>query len=190
MTDNIDLTPYLDPEPEARDFGHDLAASHGDNARWLALYRAQFPDCEFEFCDGDSSMQVLGVDVVVKRPTGKEFLIEQKTRSRHFNDCLVEVWSKWFADGDPRNIAGWSVHPDKATQILAYAVRPLARCWLLPFPAYHALALEVAARSNFLRRSKTISINGDSWYTKHTSVEWSVVYRALGVNARDVCFPW
>jgi hypothetical protein len=187
-----DISDFLDPP---RVFGKDLADSHGDRARWNQFYQRRFPDCTIVNGEANAMLQGLGADVILRRPTGKEILIEEKVRASAFGDCLIEIWSKFYSDGDPRNRVGWSLHPDKHPDFLAYAVRPLSRCWLVPFDVYRDLARRAVAdpftyATGGLRRSRTVAANGDAWTTVHTSIEWEYVYQALCVAASDVCYPW
>ena len=186
--DLSDARTFLAPP---RPFGQDLAAAHGDRARWTRFYAARFPDCTALNGDACAWLQGIGADSILQRPSGKQLLVEEKVRSLAFGDCLVEVWSAFYGEGDPRNRVGWSLHPDKHPDLLAYAVRPLSRCWLLPFDQYRALARTVVDDSSTeYRHSRTVAANGDRWVTVHTSIQWSDVYAALRVSETDVCFEW
>ena len=173
-----------------RVFGADLAASHGDGARWDRFYKRRFPDCEVIHGENNAMLQGIGADVILQRPTGKQILVEEKVRASAFGDCLIEIWSKFFGEGDARNRAGWSVHPDKHPDWLAYAVRPIGRCWFVPFAPYRLLAIDVVSRNPHWRWSRTVGVNGQRWQTAHTSVAWDEVYAALHLSPADVCFEW
>lgn len=173
-----------------RVFGVDLAASHGDRGRWDRFYKQRFPDCEIINGEASSMLQGLGADVILQRPTGKQILVEEKVRASLFRDCLIEIWSEFYADDDPRNRVGWSLHPDKHADWLAYAVRPLGRCWFVPFIPYRQFAIDVVRRDPNYRWSRTVGLNGSAWSTVHTSVAWEEVYGALQLSPRDVCFEW
>lgn len=174
----------------SRHFGEDLALSHGDRQRWDRFYRSRYPDCEIINGEKSPMLQGLGADVILKRPNGKQILVEEKARTTAFCDCLIEIWSVFYGDDDPRNVPGWSVHPDKHAEWLAYAVRPLGRCWLLPFGEYRAFACEIVRGPHVTRQSFTVAKDGKRWSTLHTSVEWAEVYHALRLSAADVCFEW
>jgi len=174
-----------------RDFGRDLAVSHQDESRWHKFWRARFPDAEITRADEDMSLQQLGVDAVIRRPSGKHLLVEEKVRAGRFVDCFIEIYSEFYGPCHPKNKAGWSVHHDKATDLVAYAVRPLARAWLLPYTEYRAFAIDVIKQPGcVIRKSRTVTFSGATWETHHTSVDWDELYSALNLRERDVCFPW
>lgn len=178
---------------QIRDFTDDLTRSNAsdEKGRWDCFWLARFPDCQLIHADQHWGLQELGVDAVLRRPNGKELLVEHKARTAVFHDCFIELWSVFYGVGDPRNRPGWSVDPDKETMWLAYASRPMGKCWLLPFQEYRVFSRAVAACVPKYRLRISRSQRGsDVWSTIHTSVPWEELYAALDLTAAEVCFEW
>ncbi len=176
-----------------RDFTVDLQQSHSDDdrARWDRFWLARFPDCVLVYADHDWRLQTLGVDALLRRPSGKELLVEHKARATRFDDCLIEVWSEYYGADDPRNKPGWTVDPEKETMWLAYASRPLGKCWLLPFQEFRVFAQAVAASTPVSQMKASRTQRGQAlWTTLCTHVPWDEVYASLRLSPDDVCFDW
>lgn len=178
---------------QVRDFTEDLTRANAtdDRRRWDRFWLARFPDCLVIHADQHWGLQALGVDAVLRRPNGKELLVEHKVRLQAFDDCLIELWSEFYGEGDARNKPGWSVDPDKETMWLAYASRPMGKCWLLPFQEYRTFARTIAARTLQADLQASRSQRGSNvWTTIHTSVSWEELYAALDLSADEACFAW
>lgn len=114
-------------------FTRSLAQSHEfeDAPWWGEVYRAAFHNFAGMACvrhaPGDDWGQKGGIDRVITLSSGRTLRVDEKVRTKDYDDILLERWS----DRDQQK-AGW-VQKDLACDYIAYAFVPSRRCYLLPF---------------------------------------------------------
>lgn len=123
------------------DFAERLAYSHeqSDQPWWETVYRQAFPDFAAMLdLRQDGWHQRAGRDRAVTLTSGRTIWIDEKARSRAYDDVLVEIWSVYPKGGKapyaPIGGAkpGWAREP-KDCDWLAYAFVPTSTCYLFPF---------------------------------------------------------
>lgn len=114
---------------------HDFATSlrksqdQADAPWWEQVYRRAFPSFSTMSYVGDCPAQRDGVDRLVVTSTAHTYRIDEKVRSRDYDDFFLEFWSV-----KEQRKPGW-VAQDLAADFIAYAFIPSQRCYLLPFPS-------------------------------------------------------
>lgn len=112
------------------DFQQSLELSHEyeDAPWWVQVYSKAFPGFNSMMSvRKDGWAQRGGIDRVVQLSSGKSVTIDEKVRSKDWDDIALERWS----DREKRT-PGW-VQKDLACDFIAYAFVPTQRCFLLPF---------------------------------------------------------
>lgn len=112
------------------DFQQSLELSHEyeDAPWWVQVYSKAFLGFNSMMSvRKDGWAQRGGIDRVVQLSSGKTVTIDEKVRSKDWDDIALERWS----DRDKRT-PGW-VQKDLACDFIAYAFVPTQRCFLLPF---------------------------------------------------------
>lgn len=123
------------------DFDRQLEYSHGqsDAPYWQEVYQQAFPDM-VHLLDlrHDGWHQRAGRDRAIILASGRSIFVDEKVRSKDYQDILVEVWSAYPLAGHkpypPHASArpGWGVKPLDC-DFLAYAFERSRTCYLLPF---------------------------------------------------------
>lgn len=116
--------------PREHSFAESLALSEGysDAPWWEDVYRAAFPAFGgMVRVKDDGWGQRGGVDRAITLTSGKTLYVDEKVRTKEYDDILLEVWS----DRDAKTL-GW-VRKDLACDFIAYAFVQSCRCYLLPF---------------------------------------------------------
>lgn len=157
-----------------------LSQEHSTAWWWEPVYRAAFPDlATLTYVSKDGPVQRDGVDRVIVTTGGRTYKVEEKVRSKDYEDFFLEYWS----DYEARKL-GWAAK-DSAADFIAYAFIPSARCYLLPF-----LGLWRAMRENgkawierYGERVVPNRVRGRAWTTKGVAVPILVVLDAI----RDGC---
>ncbi len=158
----------------------EFSARLSDEGNWMDFYRRLWP--EMLSCvriDADSKWQRGGVDRMILLPDSKQILIDEKKREKDYGDILIEEWSVFYGDADPRNKIGWTLDRKKVCDYVAYAVLPSSRCYLLPseilrLAAEHNLGKWRADRSKYPKDAKN---NG--YVTRNVAVSWPDLRRAI-----------
>lgn len=123
------------------DFGEQLAYSHeqADACYWPEVYQQAFPDMVHSLdLRHDGWHQRAGRDRAVILASGRSIFIDEKVRSRAWDDIAIEVWSTYPARGSPPfrpvpgAVPGWGAKPLDC-DFLAYAFEPIRTCYLFPF---------------------------------------------------------
>jgi len=112
------------------DFRESLAKSHAqaDAPWWGEVYRKAFPGLQAMIdLRRDGWHQRAGIDRMLVLKSSKAVLIDEKVRSKDYDDILLERWSD-----EAKRKPGW-VQKDLACDFIAYAFVPSQRCYLLPF---------------------------------------------------------
>jgi hypothetical protein len=80
---------------------------------------------------GDLELQRAGVDrILVLRDSA--ILVDEKERRSDFDDVLLEVYSRHYANG--HRVDGWAIDDSKVTHLIAYAVPRRGLCWVFEAP--------------------------------------------------------
>lgn len=117
------------------DFAECLAMSHAasDLPFWRTVYTKAFPTMAGMIDHRqDGEHQKAGIDRSIILANSKQILIDEKVRGRNkktgkvYNDIALEFWSD-----EGRQTPGWVCKPLRA-DLIAYAIAPLGRCYLLP----------------------------------------------------------
>lgn len=123
------------------DFDDQLAYSHrqADAPYWEEVYKRAFPDMVTSLdLRHEGWHQRAGRDRAIILSSARMIYIDEKVRSRAYDDILIEVWSKYPVDGRepyrrvPAAVEGWGVKPLDC-DFLAYAFEPIKTCFLFPF---------------------------------------------------------
>lgn len=154
------------------DFGERLAYSHSqsDQPWWETVYRRAFPDMvAMADLRQDGWHQRAGRDRAVVLSSGRTLYVDEKVRSRAYDDVLIEVWSVYPAAGKPpyppvaRAKPGWAAEL-KDTDWLAYAFEPSQVCYMFPFLGIRNAW--VRYRASWIRNANEKS-NGFDWRLAH-----------------------
>lgn len=112
------------------DFARSLAASQEQEKApwWREVYSRAFPGfSSMVSVRQDGWAQRGGIDRVITLQSGKTVTVDEKVRSKDWDDIALERWSD-----RERKVPGW-VQKDLACDFIAYAFVPSKRCYLLPF---------------------------------------------------------
>lgn len=112
------------------DFDRSLAFSHHhqDAYWWDVVYKQAFPTMVgMQDVRGDGWAQRAGIDRRILLGDASYVDIDEKVREKDYGDILLEVWSDFG-----RRKPGWITKP-LAIDYLAYAIKPAATVYLLPF---------------------------------------------------------
>lgn len=163
-------------------FSESLKKSHdAENLDiWKEIYEKAFPTMQEMINhrqDGDH--QRLGIDRSIILRNSKQILIDEKIRFKPYDDILLEVWSDY-----ERKKPGW-VAKDLLCDYIAYAIKPIGKCYLLPVPQ-----LRMAWKNNGQKwwdnNFKPMANNG-SWITASVVVPASELMKEIN-NALLVNF--
>lgn len=145
------------------DFGTSLQLSqdHAAAPWWDDVYLKAFPGLKARVSVRDDGWaQRGGIDTVLTLQDGSTIKIDEKVRSKVFDDFCLEYWSNI-----ERRIPGW-VAKDLACDFIAYAFIPTRTCYLLPF-----LLLRRAWRLHYrewvtrYKRIEAVNRVGEATYT-------------------------
>lgn len=81
--------------------------------------------------DGDNRWQRDGIDRIVLLADGQQVWIDEKVRPKDYGDIFLERWSVYWGPDDPRNKDGWTCDPKRRNHLVAYAVLPCGRVYLM-----------------------------------------------------------
>lgn len=96
---------------------------------WGAVYHKAFPDMASCMRNrGNNEAQRRGVDRVILLNNGRVLYIDEKKRSRAYDDILLE-----YISVDTTGAPGW-IEKDLAIDYLAYAFMPTRICYLFDWP--------------------------------------------------------
>jgi hypothetical protein len=122
-------------KPMQHSFEESLAMSHAasDLPFWRTVYTKAFPTMAAMIDHRqDGEHQRAGIDRSIILANSKQILIDEKVRGRNkktgkvYDDIALEYWSD-----EGRKTPGWVCKPLRA-DLIAYAIAPLGRCFLLP----------------------------------------------------------
>lgn len=159
---------------KAHNFADSLAESqrHSDAPFWQEVYREAFPDLESMVCvRADGWAQRGGIDRVLTLASGKTLTVDEKVRTKDYDDILLEYWS----DRD-RKVPGWVAKP-LACDFIAYAFVPSQRCLLLPYQS-----LRRAWRKNrvaWVKKYKRVEADNSNYVTVSVAVPIGVLLASL-----------
>lgn len=106
-----------------------LSQSQAEAPWWEPVYRAAFRNfASMVSVRADGWAQRGGIDRVITLKSGKTLTVDEKVRSVHYDDILLERWSD-----QGKRTPGW-IQKDLACDFIAYAFIPSQTCHLLPFP--------------------------------------------------------
>ena len=173
------------------DFGERLRYSHGqsDAPYWPAVYRQAFPDM-VHLLDlrHDGWHQRAGRDRAVILASGRSVYIDEKVRSKDYQDILIEVWSTYPKTGaipyplTPGAAPGWGVKPLDC-DFLAYAFEHSRICYLLPF-----LGIRAAwAKHGAMWRSKATDEEGGFRWVKAPNRTYNTISIAVPTKILQDC---
>lgn len=115
------------------DFNQQLAYSNTEDAFWEAVYRQHFPNLvSLMACPGDHASQRMGIDRVLLLANGQLLRIDEKKRRGAYEDVALE-----YISVDRTKAPGW-IEKDLFIDYLAYAIMPLRRVYMLPWPQLRA----------------------------------------------------
>ena len=160
------------------DFGESLERSQSyENAPWwYEIYQKAFPSmraCVSVRKDGWA--QRGGIDRQITLKCGRIIPIDEKVREKDYGDILLERWSD-----EERKIPGWVQKP-LACEFIAYAVVPLAKCWLMPtLSLQRAWQLHGREWIGIYREIRAPNrYNGRTWTTLSVAIPPDVLFPAI-----------
>lgn len=118
------------------EFTTDLAYSHAqeDSPWWDKVYRSAFGASLKSHTrhTADGWHQRAGIDRLLILQDSTVIRVDEKVRRKSYPDILLETESKYYGEGDRRNVQGWAIK-HSASDYIAYAFEPTQVCYLLPF---------------------------------------------------------
>ncbi len=157
------------------DFKERLAWSEqaSDEPFWEAVYRKAFPDMiALAPCPGDTQSQRMGIDRIVHLASGKTLKIDEKKRSKEYDDVLLE-----YVANDVTLAPGW-IEKDLLIDYLAYAFMPTRRCLLLPWELLRRCWR--VQRKAWLEKYQIIEAPNRSYKTLSVAVPTKVLKESIG----------
>jgi hypothetical protein len=136
--------------------------------------------------DVDSQLQRKGADRAIFRANCvTPIYVDEKVRDTEYDDLLVEEFSVFHADNDPRNRTGWTLDSTKICQYVGYVVPKLSRCFFLPFEPMRLACLTALPawkkrKSRSGERVYPIDSQNHGYVTRNCAVLWSDFKTALG----------
>jgi hypothetical protein len=162
----------------------EFSATLSDEPSWVEFYRGIWPDMvSATRLDRDSEWQRDGIDRVVFLSNGRQQLIDEKKREatdpqgQPYLDVLLEEWSVFHRDTDPRNRTGWALDRRKRCDFVAYAIPLARRCYLLPFELSRLAFTE--HRSDWARTFGTRDARNHGYVTRNIPVPWKTLHAAI-----------
>lgn len=96
-----------------------------DEPFWEAVYKKAFPNFVSHMAaSGDTDSQRMGIDRIVALGNGRLLKIDEKKRTRAWDDILLE-----YVSVDKTGAPGW-IEKDLQIDYLAYAFMPTKQCYL------------------------------------------------------------
>ena len=119
-----------------------------------------------------------GIDRVLVLGSGKTLQVDEKVRSKDYDDILLEYWSDVG-----RQSLGW-VAKDLSCDFIAYAFVPSQRCFLLPFPilrrAWHSFGKEwIRCGEQGLHGFRKVEADNGNYTTVSVAVPVDLLMSAL-----------
>lgn len=162
------------------DFGRSLAESHtqgNDEVFWEAVYRSVFPTYQGMVYLRDNGLaQRSGVDRHISLANGRVMRIEEKIRSKNYDDFCLEYWSVHMGANDPQNKVGW-MEKDLACDFIAYAFMPSMQVYFLPWPQLRLAWLQ--QRRSWIQSFRKVVAHNDGYDTISVAVPIDVVLGAI-----------
>lgn len=155
-------------------FKESLARSHrhADAPWWNEVYKGAFRTLQTTVDNrADGVRQRLGIDRLIVLKCGRTFTVDEKVREKNYGDFLLERWSDLA-----RKSPGWIQKP-LLCDYIAYAVVPIATCWLFP-----TIALQGAWKTNgrkWLAEYGTKESFNEGWITENVPVPRAVLLKAI-----------
>lgn len=159
-------------------------------AVWIAFYKRVFKTVYRDISDRieNSLLQYKGIDRIITFINGGAYNFEEKVRRKDFDDFLCEIYSQWYGRNDHRNKIGWTLDNNKTSDFLVYAIAPLRKAYILPFPTLRVVAktncrLWCRNREGWLKTAK----NG-RYETQCCAVPWKILFRDMHKTYK--AYPW
>ena len=162
---------FYDDLREEREFSQSLI--------WERIYHQLFPNLTEIIRENDILSQRMGIDRWVILKDGTKLTIEEKYRSKYYNDLAVEVWSN-----EEQQSPGWCRKPLVCDYIL-YLFKSHGIFYLIDFPVLHAVTCE--HWGTWLSEYKQIRTLNKGRYQNYTTVSVAVPWSELtdmGVSIR------
>lgn len=162
-----------------RDNAYSLRAS--EELFWEAVYEKAFPGLKYSQLCKDLAQQKQGVDRVLYFMNGNIQYVDEKKRTKDYGDILLEHTSNV-----ERGTPGW-MEKDLAIDYLAYAIMPLQRCYLFPWPMLRRAWLQY--RDKWRKEywdtvpGTTEIGNGEIYHTHSVAIPLKVLQRAVTTAA-------
>lgn len=115
----------------ANSFLRDLDYSHENSLERDAILSYVFFPKEIIEITGIGE-QFKGRDKILVLEDGRRITVEEKERRKYYSDFLIEGFSTFYGNGDPRNIPGWI--EKEGSDWFFYYIAPTKSGYLLPFP--------------------------------------------------------
>jgi hypothetical protein len=181
----------------------DASEAHGYQPEAFdAFYRTVWPDLEHidRTPRGNSPRQKAGIDVGVRLSSGRLVMIDEKFRSARdpdgdpYEDFLLEEWSVYYGDADPRNKVGWSLDQHKRCDFIAYGQPLLERCYLLPFVRLRLAGVRMLPVWKQRRDAKgrpcyPLDAPNRGYLTRNCAVSWPDLAQALLISQSFAVVP-
>ena len=164
-----------------RNFYDDLAEERefSQNIIWQRIYHQLFPNLVKVTRETDTHLQRMGIDRWILLEDSTSLKIEEKYRSKLYNDLAVEIWSN-----EERESPGWCRKKLICDYVL-YLFRDYGIYYLIDFPQLHELTL--SHWEDWLVKYKQIRTLNEGRYQNYTTVSAAVPWndlRDMGVNIK------
>lgn len=162
----------------------EYSARLSDEPSWIAFYQNVWSSMiNATRLDRHSEWQRDGIDRVIFLENGRQFLIDEKKREatdkngQPYRDVLLEEWSVFYGEADPRNKIGWALDSKKRCDFIAYAIPLASLCYLLPFELLRLAFTQ--HRSEWLRTFGPRDAKNHGYVTRNVPVTWNALREAL-----------
>jgi len=169
-------------EQKIHHFGEslELSNSYENSVWWNDVYRIAFPSLESSVSvRKDGWAQRGGIDRVLTLSSGKTLTVDEKIRTKVWNDILLERWSD-----EGRQVPGWVQKP-LACDFIAYAFVPISTCYLFP-----TLMLQRAWREEgrgWVKKYTEIRAKNNGYVTVSVGIPVDILLKAIS-DAMKICW--
>jgi len=156
----------------------EYSAGLSDEPSWVEFYQRLWPDmanCVRVDRHGDGQRH--GIDRIVIRANGQQHTIDEKKRTKDYGDVLLEEWSVFYREADPRNRIGWTLDANKRCDFIAYAIPSAKKCYLLPFELLRQAFY--CNRSDWMRRFPRKEAQNNGYVTVNVALPWGDLKAAI-----------
>ena len=129
----------------------------------------------------DKERQLKGIDTIISRRIGfKEYTIDEKIRTKDYDDMLLEIRSNALTGK-----VGWTIDLDKVTDMIVYVCMDTKRVFVLDYKQLRRLTLNNLFEWTFNRPKERHDVyNEDGNETLCYSIKWEEL-KAAGLYVKE-----